>query len=59
MELIEHPPIFRIPGIPDQVLYMWIVMGILLVVAVRGHAPAPARAARLAELHGESSSSSS
>ena len=34
MELIEHPPIFRIPSIPDQVLYMWIVMGILLVVAV-------------------------
>jgi F-type H+-transporting ATPase subunit a len=33
MELIEHPPIFRIPSIPDQVLYMWIVMGILLVVA--------------------------
>ena len=34
MELIQHPPIFRIPSIPDQVLYMWIVMGILLVVAV-------------------------
>ncbi len=34
MELIEHPPILRIPSIPDQVLYMWIVMGILLVVAV-------------------------
>ena len=34
MELIEHPPIFRIHSIPDQVLYMWIVMGILLVVAV-------------------------
>ena len=34
MELIEHPPIFRIPSIPDQVLYTWIVMGILLVVAV-------------------------
>jgi F-type H+-transporting ATPase subunit a len=34
VELIEHPPIFRIPSIPDQVLYMWIVMGILLVVAV-------------------------
>ena len=34
MDLIEHPPIFRIPSIPDQVLYMWIVMGILLVVAV-------------------------
>jgi F-type H+-transporting ATPase subunit a len=34
MELIEHPPILRIPSIPDQVLYMWIVMGILVVVAV-------------------------
>ena len=34
MDIIEHPPIFRIPSIPDQVLYMWIVMGILLVVAV-------------------------
>ena len=34
MELIEHPTIFRVPSIPDQVLYMWIVMGILLVVAV-------------------------
>jgi len=34
MDLIEHPPIFRIPAIPDQVLYMWIVMGVLLVVAV-------------------------
>lgn len=34
MDLIEHPPIFRIPFIPDQVLYTWIVMGVLLVVAV-------------------------
>lgn len=34
MEVIEHPPIFRVPSIPDQVLYTWIVMGILLVVAV-------------------------
>jgi len=34
MELFEQPPILRIPSIPDQVLYMWIVMGILLVVAV-------------------------
>ena len=34
MELIEHPPILRIPSIPDQVLYMWVVMGVLLVVAV-------------------------
>jgi F-type H+-transporting ATPase subunit a len=33
MDLIEHPPIFRIPSIPDQVLYTWIVMGILLIVA--------------------------
>ena len=34
MDLIEHPPIFRIPSIPDQVVYMWIVMGVLLIVAV-------------------------
>ena len=34
MDIIEHPPILRIPFIPDQVLYTWIVMGILLVVAV-------------------------
>ena len=34
MELFEQPPILRIPSIPDQVIYMWIVMGILLVVAV-------------------------
>jgi len=34
MDLIEHPPIFRIPSIPDQVVYMWIVMGILLIVGV-------------------------
>ncbi len=34
MEIIEHPPIFRIPFIPDQVLYTWIVMGVLLVVAL-------------------------
>lgn len=33
MEIIEHPPIFRIPAIPDQVFYMWVVMGVLLVVA--------------------------
>ena len=34
MELIEHPPIFRVPHIPDQVLYMWVVMAVLVVVAV-------------------------
>src|SRR5215470_6629884 len=34
MELIEHPPIFHIPGIPDQVFYTWVVMGILVIVSV-------------------------
>ena len=34
MDIIEHPPILRIPGLPDQVLYTWIVMGILVIVAV-------------------------
>jgi F-type H+-transporting ATPase subunit a len=33
MEIIEHPPILHIPAIPDHVLYTWIVMGILAVVA--------------------------
>lgn len=32
MEIIEHPPIFRIPGIPDHVTYTWIVMAILMLV---------------------------
>jgi F-type H+-transporting ATPase subunit a len=34
MEIIEHPPILRIPFIPDQILYTWIVMGVLVVVAM-------------------------
>ena len=34
MELIEHPPILRVPYIPDQVLYMWIVMAVLVVVSI-------------------------
>ena len=34
MELIEHPPILRVPHIPDQVLYMWIVMAVLVVVSI-------------------------
>ena len=34
MDIIEHPPILRIPGLPDQVLYTWIVMGILVIVGV-------------------------
>ena len=33
MEAIEHPPIFRLPGIPDHVLYTWVVMLILIGVA--------------------------
>ena len=34
MDIIEHPPILRIPGVPDQVLYMWIVMAILVITAI-------------------------
>jgi F-type H+-transporting ATPase subunit a len=30
---IEHPPIFRLPGIPDHVTYTWLVMAILAVAA--------------------------
>jgi F-type H+-transporting ATPase subunit a len=30
---IDHPPILRLPGIPDHVLYTWIVMVILAAVA--------------------------
>jgi len=33
MEAIEHPPIFRLPGIPDHVTYTWLVMLILAAVA--------------------------
>ena len=33
MEAIEHPPIFRLPGIPDHVTYTWLVMVILAGVA--------------------------
>jgi F-type H+-transporting ATPase subunit a len=29
VEIIEHPPIFRLPGIPDQVTYTWLVMIVL------------------------------
>src|SRR5207245_11573845 len=29
MEAIEHPPLFRLPGIPDHVTYTWLVMVIL------------------------------
>jgi len=30
---IEHPPLLRLPGIPDHVTYTWLVMIILAVVA--------------------------
>ena len=33
MEAIEHPPIFRLPGVPDHVTYTWIVMLILIGLA--------------------------
>ncbi len=36
MDAIEHPPIFRLPGIPDHVTYTWLVMVILAAVAFAG-----------------------
>ncbi len=33
MNIIEHPPIFHLPGIPDHVTYTWLVMIILAGVA--------------------------
>lgn len=33
MGVIEHPPILRLPGIPDQVTYTWLVMIVLVAVA--------------------------
>ncbi len=30
MEVIEHPPLFVIPGIPDHVTYTWLVMLVLV-----------------------------
>ena len=36
MEAIEHPPIFRLPGIPDHVTYTWLVMIILAGLAFVG-----------------------
>lgn len=34
MDIIEHPPIFRIPILWDHVLYTWVVMAILIGVAI-------------------------
>ena len=33
MEVIEHAPIFRLPGIPDHVTYTWVLMIVLSVLA--------------------------
>jgi F-type H+-transporting ATPase subunit a len=33
VDVIEHPPIFRLPGIPDQVTYTWVAMIVLTVIA--------------------------
>ncbi|MGH7304534.1 MAG: F0F1 ATP synthase subunit A [Candidatus Rokuibacteriota bacterium] len=33
MDAIEHPPIFRLPGIPDHVTYTWLAMVILAGLA--------------------------
>ena len=33
MDAIEHPPIFRLPGIPDHVTYTWLAMVILAALA--------------------------
>jgi F-type H+-transporting ATPase subunit a len=33
VDVIEHPPIFRLPGIPDHVTYTWLVMIVLAAVA--------------------------
>jgi len=33
VEVIEHPPIFSLPGIPDHVTYTWLAMAILATVA--------------------------
>jgi F-type H+-transporting ATPase subunit a len=33
VDVIEHPPIFRLPGIPDHVTYTWLVMLVLTAVA--------------------------
>jgi F-type H+-transporting ATPase subunit a len=33
VEIIEHPPIFRLPGIPDHVTYTWLVLVIISAVA--------------------------
>lgn len=33
MGILEHPPLFRLPGIPDHVTYTWVVMVVLAALA--------------------------
>jgi F-type H+-transporting ATPase subunit a len=33
MGAIEHPPILTVPGVPDHVLYTWIVMAVLIALS--------------------------
>jgi F-type H+-transporting ATPase subunit a len=33
MHIIDHPPILRLPGIPDHVTYTWIAMLVLIALA--------------------------
>jgi F-type H+-transporting ATPase subunit a len=33
VNVIEHPPIFRLPGIPDHVTYTWVAMAVLAITA--------------------------
>ena len=59
MGAIEHPPIFRLPGIPDHVTYTWIVMAILIGVAfAASRNVAWCRAGRRTSSRSSSSSSS-
>lgn len=53
MDIIEHPPILRLPGIPDHVTYTWIAMLFLIVVslfATRRLALVPTGAQNLMEM---------
>jgi F-type H+-transporting ATPase subunit a len=33
MGIIEHPPIFRLPGVPDHLTYTWVAMLVLIALA--------------------------
>lgn len=53
MDIIEHPPILRLPGIPDHVTYTWIAMLFLIVLslfATRRLALVPTGAQNLMEM---------